>query len=220
MTFPPFFPPRHRKVQTCYILPLRTPFQTQPTPTCFQRAWTCALVSLRHDADPNVRDNLGRRAGDSLCGAVTGLRGGAGAASSRLGTNGAGTPSAGGGGGSSSSANPENEPFSETRSLLAVARAQRSSRKSRSDSAASATASAKTSVHIKRLDAVDGGHASAFRAGGGMTLGAAADVASDERGGRAEVSRGGRRRTISRVVFGGAVGGVALCFRALSCKVW
>lgn len=155
----------------------------------------CSYVSCRHDADPNVRDNLGRRAGDSLCGAVTGPRGGAAAASARFGSNGAAgsaTSAASGGGasgggasgtGGGSSANPENQPFSETRSLLAVARAQRSSRRTRSDSGASVT-STTTSVHIKRLDITDGSRAGGT--GGGMTLGGA--VAGDGRG--ADVLRG------------------------------
>lgn len=55
----------------------------------------------RHDADPNVRDKLGRRAGDRLCGV------------------GVGAGAAGG-----SAAAPEGEPFLKTRSLLAAARSR------------------------------------------------------------------------------------------------
>lgn len=115
------------------------------------------LAGCRHDADPNVRDKLGRRAGDSLCGtinAVSGRVGGAGA--------GGGSGSAAGGigasamnsGGATQGAQTENEPFSETRSLLAVARAQRSTRRGRSDSTASScTATTSTAcVHVKSRD--------------------------------------------------------------------
>ncbi|CAM9667465.1 unnamed protein product, partial [Ectocarpus fasciculatus] len=54
-------------------------------------------------------------------------------------------------GGATQGAQTENEPFSETRSLLAVARAQRSTRRGRSDSTASScTATTSTAcVHVK-----------------------------------------------------------------------
>ncbi|CAN0235022.1 unnamed protein product, partial [Ectocarpus sp. 4 AP-2014] len=50
----------------------------------------------------------------------------------------------------------DNEPFSETRSLLAVARAQRSTRRGRSDSTASSSTTSTACVDVKRRDAARG----------------------------------------------------------------
>lgn len=110
----------------------------------------------RHDADPNVRDKLGRRAGDSLCGTIN-------AVSGRVGVGGGSGSAAGGGGaaimssgGATQGIKTENEPFSETRSLLAVARAQRSTRRGRSDSTASSSTTSTACVDVKRRDAARG----------------------------------------------------------------
>lgn len=100
----------------------------------------------RHGADPNVRDKLGRRAGDSLCGTIIGCGGGAGAGA---------TSSSGGSTSTAPSASAsENEPFLETRSLLAVARAQRLSTKSATRAPppqCGATAPAATTTRIVRV---------------------------------------------------------------------
>lgn len=112
----------------------------------------------RHDADPNVRDKLGRRAGDSLCGTINGVSG-------RVGVGGGSGGAAGGAGATAISTGgatqgtktkTENEPFSETRSLLAVARAQRATRRGRSNSIASSSTTPTARVHVKSRDAVGG----------------------------------------------------------------
>ncbi|CBJ33300.1 serine/threonine-specific protein kinase-like protein [Ectocarpus siliculosus] len=119
---------------------------------------SCVRLLLEHDADPNVRDKLGRRAGDSLCGTIN-------AVSGRVGVGvGGGSGSAAGGGGAATMSSggatqgtkAENEPFSETRSLLAVARTQRSTRRGRSDSTASSSTTSTACVDVKSRGAVGG----------------------------------------------------------------
>ncbi|CAB1119536.1 unnamed protein product [Ectocarpus sp. CCAP 1310/34] len=119
---------------------------------------SCVRLLLEHDADPNVRDKLGRRAGDSLCGTINAVSGRVG-----VGVGGRSGSSAGGGGaatlssgGATQGSKTENEPFSETRSLLAVARAQRSTRRGRSDWTASSSTTSTACVDIKRRDAARG----------------------------------------------------------------
>ena len=72
----------------------------------------------RHDADPNVRDNLGRRAGDSLCGLVVERVAAGGGATSR-----------------------ESVVFSETRAILDAARAEHAAKAQSTSGSGGASAS-------------------------------------------------------------------------------
>lgn len=123
----PFYPhslpcpsPRaHTNTQDCAMF---------PTP---RRAIPFLAKNLgRYDADPNVRDKLGRRAGDSLCGIGVGVAGGT---------------------------TPENGPFLETRALLAAARERRAA-KAESDCSIAAVGAAVVDA-VRRPAVVDGGGA-------------------------------------------------------------